>query len=116
MTSGDRFLDPDVKAKVIEAYERGDKIRDIELALDVPRSTIYWILEQAELAPNRAQRGRRIAGNDQQLANLYALITSQDATIRELTAALQEAVDLAVSCGASATQVSPFQVILGRLL
>lgn len=86
MTSGDRFLDPEVKRQVIEAYERGDKIRDIELALDVPRSTIYWILEQAELSPNRAQRGRRIAGNDQQLANLYALITAQDKRIKELEA------------------------------
>jgi transposase len=112
MTSGDRFLDPAVKAAVIEAYERGDKIRDIELALDVPRSTIYWILEQAELSPNRAQRGRRIAGNDQQLANLYALITAQDTTIKELTTALRNAVALAVSCGATATQVSPFRVIL----
>lgn len=84
------FLDPAVKAKVIEAYQRGDKIRDIELALDVPRSTIYWILEQAELSPDRAQRGRRIAGNDQQLANLYALITAQDKRIKELEAELEQ--------------------------
>jgi transposase-like protein len=115
MTSGDRFRDPDVKRRVIEAYERGDKIRDIELSMDVPRSTIYWILEQAELSPNRAQRGRRIAGNDQQLANLYALITAQDVTIKELTIALRDAADLAATCGATPEQLSPFQVILDRL-
>jgi transposase-like protein len=112
MTSGDRFLDPEVKLRVIEAYERGDKIRDIELAQDVPRSTIYWILEQAELSPNRAQRGRRMAGNDQQLANLYALITAQDDTIKELTKALQEAVALAVACGAPAAQTTPLVAVL----
>lgn len=40
-------------------YNNGKKIGEIEESLDVARSTVYYVLEQAGVKPNRlARRGR----------------------------------------------------------
>ncbi len=82
-----QLVSDDVKRAVVEAYKRGDKIRDIEEAHGIARATVYWILEQGGVTPNRLQRGRRLVGDDQQLAQLYLLIEAQEKRIKELTTA-----------------------------
>lgn len=78
------------RTAIVEAYGRGEKLSTIQQRHSVPRSTIYWVLEQAQVAPNRMQRGRRLVGNDQELAQLYDLIEAQAERIAELEARLGE--------------------------
>ena len=78
------------RAAIVEAYERGEKIAAIQKRFDIPRSTGYWTLGQAPVAPKRMQRGRRLVGNDQELAQLYQLIEAQAARIAELEAKVSE--------------------------
>lgn len=78
--------DDELQRAVVEAYERGDKIRDIEERLGIARATVYWHLERGGVAPKRLQRGRRGA-DDQHVAQLYLLIESQQQQISELVAA-----------------------------
>lgn len=79
-----RLLDDDREKAVIEAYQRGDKLRDICETLDVPRSTVYYILEKHGVSASRVQRGRRLGGGDQELAQLYDLIDAQQKVIEQL--------------------------------
>lgn len=72
------------KKKVVNAYRAGTKLHVIEEQFGIPRATVYWVLEQAEVAPDRVKRGSRLRGNDQQLAALYDLIAMQDKRIQEL--------------------------------
>lgn len=51
-------LDNDQRKKVIEMYRAGKKTADITAATGVPRSTIYFVLREAEITPRR-QRGHR---------------------------------------------------------
>lgn len=79
-----KLVDDQREQQVIEAYQRGDKLRDITTALDVPRSTVYYILEKHGVTSNRVQRGRRLGGGDQELAQLYDLIDAQQRVIEQL--------------------------------
>jgi transposase-like protein len=78
------LLDADKEQAVIEAYQRGDKLRDICDTLGVPRSTVYYILEKHGVSASRVQRGRRLGGGDQELAQLYDLIDAQQKVIVQL--------------------------------
>ena len=79
-----KLLDDDKEQAVIEAYQRGDKLRDICDTLGVPRSTVYYILEKHGVSASRVQRGRRLGGGDQELAQLYDLIDAQQRVIEQL--------------------------------
>jgi transposase len=85
-----KLVTDEVRERVIAAYRGGDKIQSIQDRFDVSRSTIYWILEKAGVSPDRVQRGRRLVGDDQQLAQLYELIESQDERIRSLEELVRE--------------------------
>lgn len=78
------LVDAQTKQDIVAAYQRGDKIRDIEERHGIARATVYWVLEQAKVSPDRVKRGPRLSGNDQALAQLYDLITAQDQRIQQL--------------------------------
>jgi transposase len=89
-----QLLTDDQKLGIVEAYKRGDKIRDIERKFGVARATVYWTLEQAAVTPDRIQRGRRLVGDDQQLAQLYMLVESQHERLAELTEISQASIEM----------------------
>lgn len=98
MTVSEHKLISDQDRKAIaEAYERGDKIREIEERFGVARSTIYWVLEREGKTADRIQRGRRLTGDDQQLAQLYAVIQAQEERISALERACKDLLALASS-------------------
>jgi hypothetical protein len=82
--SSRRLVSDEQTQGIVDAYQRGDKLLDIEREFGVPRATVYWVLERADVAPSRAKRGRRLVGDDQLLAQLYDVIDAQAARIREL--------------------------------
>ena len=84
-----KLLDDDKERAVVEAYQRGDKLRDICEALGVPRSTVYYLLEKHGVSASRVQRGRRLGGGDQELAQLYDLIDAQQNLIKQLREEVQ---------------------------
>lgn len=79
-----KLIDDKREKAIVEAYLRGDKLRDICDTLGVPRSTIYYILEKHGVSASRVQRGRRLGGGDQELAQLYDLIDAQQKVIEQL--------------------------------
>lgn len=79
-----KLLDDDKQQAIIDAYQRGDKLRDICDKLDVPRSTVYYVLEKHGVTADRVQRGRRLGGGDVELAQLYDLIDAQQKVIEQL--------------------------------
>lgn len=85
-----RLVTDEVAAAVVAAYQRGDKIRTIEADHGIARATVYWILERAAVTPDRVKRGRRLVGDDQQLAQLYDLIQAQDERIQRLEAQVED--------------------------
>lgn len=78
------LVDGPLKQDIVAAYQRGDKIRDIEQRHGIARATVYWVLEQGGVSPDRVKRGPRLSGNDQALAQLYDLISAQDQRIQQL--------------------------------
>jgi transposase len=86
MSDDPKLVDDERERLVIEAYQRGDKLRDITTTLGVPRSTVYYILEKHGVTASRVQRGRRLGGGDQELAQLYDLIDAQQRVIEQLRA------------------------------
>jgi transposase-like protein len=84
-----KLLNDDKERAIVEAYQRGDKLRDICEALDVPRSTVYYLLEKHGVSASRVQRGRRLGGGDQELAQLYDLIDAQQNLIKQLREEVQ---------------------------
>lgn len=77
-------LDAATREAIVAAYQRGDKVASIQKAFNVPRATIYWALEKAEVTPDRVKRGVRLSADHQQVAQLYELIEAQAARIAEL--------------------------------
>lgn len=94
-----KLLEDSTRLAIAEAYDRGDKIREIEERFGVPRSTIYWVLEKEGRTANRIQRGRRLVGDDQQLAQLYAVVSAQEDRIRELEQACRDLLNLGLELG-----------------
>lgn len=84
-----RLVTDEVAASIIEAYKRGDKIRTIVEEHGVAKATVYWVLERGDVTPDRVKRGRRLVGDDQQLAQLYDLIQAQDERIQALVAQVE---------------------------
>jgi transposase-like protein len=84
------IVSAEVRAAVVEEYRRGDKVQAIQERHGIARATIYWILEQAEVTPDRVKRGRRLVGDNQQLAQLYDLVPAQHARILALEGRLRD--------------------------
>lgn len=82
------IVTPEVRAAVLVAYARGDKVQAIEKQHSIARATIYWILEQADVTPDRVKRGARLVGDSQQMALLYDITQRQHERILELEAML----------------------------
>lgn len=78
------LIDDETRAAIVAAYQRGEKIQAIQDRHGIPRASIYWVLEQAEVTPDRVKRGVRLAGDNQQLAQLYDLINAQHERIIQL--------------------------------
>lgn len=90
MSGGRKRLVPDETAlAVVQAYVDGDKVQDIATRFGIPRSTVYWLLERSDHAPNRTKRKTRLE-SDANPAMLYALILEQE----EYIASLEEEVTL----------------------
>lgn len=81
---GKQLLDDATKQAIIKAYQAGKKIRDIEEDLHVSRSTIYWVLERAAIAPTRIKRKSRLSGDTHDLVQLYTVVEAQEARIELL--------------------------------
>jgi hypothetical protein len=81
-----------VRAKVIELYLAGKKNEEITRITRVPRATIYSILAQEGIRPNRlsppgegAADWRRLAEERQrEIGRLEQVVADQDAAIRRL--------------------------------
>ncbi len=86
MSDDPKLVDDDRADAIIAAYQRGDKLRDIVETFDIPRSTVYYRWEKRGVTANRVQRGRRLGGGDQELAQLYDLIDAQQRVIEQLRA------------------------------
>lgn len=72
------------ESAIIAAYQRGDRIEQMEQEFGVGRSTIYHILRRTGVQPNRSRHELRDAANDATIAALYELIMFQDRRIVEL--------------------------------
>jgi hypothetical protein len=85
-----RLVTEAVEKGILDDYQRGTKLMDIEQRYGVARATVYWVLEKNGVAPSRAKQNARITGNDLQLRSLYELLTAQDATIIRLMKQLRD--------------------------
>lgn len=54
----------EVRERVVALYTAGTKLTEIERQLNLPRATIYKILEQSQVAPSRMQMKTRIERGD----------------------------------------------------
>lgn len=43
----------DVRAAVVDAYRAGERVTEIEARWGLKRATVYWLLRQAGVEPNR---------------------------------------------------------------
>lgn len=78
-------LIPEEKADAIIAdYQSGKKLSKIETEYDVPRATIYWLLERRGIGSNRAKRNVRLQVDTVTAAHLYDLISEQEQLIAQL--------------------------------
>jgi len=71
---------------VIDDYEAGRKLRDIEEKYGITRAIIYRMLRNANVAPTRVKQRSRdnIGDNEQTTTMLFRLTEQQDKRIREL--------------------------------
>lgn len=75
---------------IVSDYLAGRKLRQIEEDWNVPRATVYWVLQKEGVAPDRAQRNRRLIGDDKLLAQLYEVIEGQQQQVTQLRETLEE--------------------------
>jgi glycyl-tRNA synthetase beta subunit len=85
-THGKRLVDEATRQAIVEDYQSGKRVLDIEQEHGVSRATLYWVLDQAGVVASRSKRGERLRGNTEQLAMLYDVITRQENYIDELEA------------------------------
>jgi len=80
--------DQETRDAIVAAYQKGQRIHDIEEEFDVKRSTLYYVLDQAGVLPARANRGEKLKGNTEALAAIYELLASQEKYVKALEALL----------------------------
>ena len=73
--------DDELVARVAAAYQDGLKISAIVREFNVPPATVYWMLDQAGVAPDRMRRADRLVGNRIQMSHLYEIIEVMNAWI-----------------------------------
>lgn len=84
-SANERLTGEALEDAVVEAYNRGEPILDIERRLQVPRSTLYWILHKRGVSASRTQHRRRVTTSDAETVKaLYHLIEHLEARIHEL--------------------------------
>ena len=76
---------------IVNAYQKGKRIIDIEQEFDVRRSTLYYVLDQAVILPARSNRGEKLRGNTEALAALYEILSAQEQYVKQLENLLTEA-------------------------
>ena len=81
--------DETTSQKIVEAYERGARILEIEEEFDVARAALYNVLDKAGVLPNRANRGEKLKGNTEALASLYEIIDSKKRYVKQLEGLLE---------------------------
>lgn len=85
-----RLIPDDVAKKVLKAYADGMKLSDIEKNFELPRATIYWLLDRDGKTSRRAKRNVHLKADEQTVAHLYDLILEQEQYISELEKENQE--------------------------
>ena len=80
---------PEMRAAIVDAYKKGDRILDIEERFEVNRSTLYYVLDQAGVLPDRANRGEKLKGNTEALASLYEILSAQERYVKQLEGILE---------------------------
>ena len=71
----DRAISDETRSKVIELYQAGVKTADITDQTGVVRSSIYWILQQAGIRPERqTSQQEPLVGQAMQLASIDATL------------------------------------------
>lgn len=73
-----KLVDDDVRAAIVADYQAGKRVLDIEQTYGVSRPTLYRVLDQAGVLPERVNRGERLRGNTEDLRMLYELIREQE--------------------------------------
>lgn len=73
-----------VRQQIVAMYEAGERIDAIEKQLGVTRSSIYYALKQANVAPSRAKVSMRLRGSHVELAELYATLEAYESRVRQL--------------------------------
>ena len=81
---------PEMRAAIVAAYREGARILDIEQRFEVNRSTLYYVLDQAGVLPDRANRGEKLKGNTEQLAALFELLSAQETYVASLEKLLND--------------------------
>lgn len=80
---------PEMRAAIVAAYREGARILDIEQRFEVNRSTLYYVLDQAGVLPDRANRGEKLKGNTEALASLYEILSAQEQYVEQLEKILE---------------------------
>ena len=85
--TAERGLSSDAKAKVLAMYREGFKLAEITDETKVPRATVYYLLEQAGIQPNRlAVRGSGALS----LNDVMERLSSAEREVGELRAQLDK--------------------------
>lgn len=79
-----RIVSNEIRKAVLADYKKGKRVLDIEEEHGISRATLYWILDQAGVMPDRAKRGERYRGTTEDVAVLYQLIETQAKAIERL--------------------------------
>lgn len=85
-----RLIDDETADKIVDAYQSGTKLSKIEAEYNVPRATIYWLLERRGIGSSRAKRNIRLQVDSVTASHLYDLISEQEQLIAQLEAENQE--------------------------
>jgi hypothetical protein len=85
-----RLVEAETRSAIIADYQAGKRVLDIEQEHGVSRATLYWVLDEAGVLPDRLNRGERLRGNTEDLRMLYELISAQEKHVELLEALLVE--------------------------
>lgn len=87
-----RLVEERTRQGVVDDYKSGKRILDIEEHYGIPRATLYWILDQEGVLPERSKRGERFKGTTEDLTQLFQLVQAQEAYVQQLEELLRECI------------------------
>ena len=87
----DKLVTDETRQAIVADYQAGKRVLDIEQEHNVSRPTLYRVLDQAGVLPERINRGEKLRGNTEDLRMLYELIQAQEEYVEKLEALLAEA-------------------------